>query len=159
MQLSSAMNMHVQHLFRFLLWLLSGVYPGVKLLDHVVIVCLLLWGTSFSSPEWLHLITNHVHGSDFSTSSPTLVIFFFFYIAILMGMKWGDWFLNLIWFCCCSVAQSCPTHCDPMDSSTPGSHVLHNLPESAQTHVHWVSDAIQSPHPLSPTSPLALSLS
>ena len=42
-----------------------------------------------------------------------------------------------------------------MDSSTPGSHVLHNLPESAQTHV---SDAIQSPHPLSPTSPLALKI-
>ena len=87
MQLSSAMNMHVQHLFRFLLWLLSGVYPGVKLLDHVVSVCLLLWGTSFSSPEWLHHITNHVHGSDFSTSSPTLVIFFFFYISYLNGYE------------------------------------------------------------------------
>ena len=42
---------------------------------------------------------------------------------------------------CCSVAQSCPTFCDPMDYSTPGFSVLHHLPELAQTLVHWVSDA------------------
>ena len=46
-----------------------------------------------------------------------------------------------------------------MDCSTPGFPVLHHLPECAQTQVHWVSDAIQSFHPLSPPSPLALSLS
>ena len=40
----------------------------------------------------------------------------------------------------------CPTLCDPMDCSTPGFPVLHHLPEFAQTHVHWVSDAIQSSH-------------
>ena len=45
--------------------------------------------------------------------------------------------------CCCSVAKSCPTLCDPMDFSTSGFPVLHYLPEIAQTHVHWVSDAIQ----------------
>ena len=38
-------------------------------------------------------------------------------------------------YCCCSVAQSCPTLCDPMDSSTPGFPVLHHLPELAQTHL------------------------
>ena len=48
-----------------------------------------------------------------------------------------------------SVAQSCPTLCDPMDGSMPGLSVHHQLPESTQTHVHWVSDAIQPPHPLS----------
>ena len=42
---------------------------------------------------------------------------------------------------CCPVAQSCPTLCDPMDCSTPGFSVLHYLLESAQTHVHWVSEA------------------
>ena len=42
-----------------------------------------------------------------------------------------------------SVAQSCPTCCDPMDCSTPGLLVRHQLPESTQTHVHWVGDAIQ----------------
>ena len=57
-----------------------------------------------------------------------------------------------------SVAKSCPTHCDPMDCSTPGFPVLRYLPELAQTHVHWVSDAIQPSHPLSSPSP-ALNLS
>ena len=43
----------------------------------------------------------------------------------------------------CSVARLCPTPCDPMDCSTPGFPVLHYLPEFAETHVHWVGDAIQ----------------
>ena len=54
-----------------------------------------------------------------------------------------------------SVAQSCPTLCDPMNRSTPGLPVHHQLPEFTQTHVHWVSDAIQPSHPLSSPSPLA----
>ena len=53
------------------------------------------------------------------------------------------------------VAQSCPTLCNPMNSSTPGLPVHHQLPEFTQTHVHRVSDAIQSSHPLSSPSPLA----
>ena len=48
---------------------------------------------------------------------------------------------------CCSVAQSHPTLCDPTDCSTPSFPVLHYLPELAQTHVHWVDDAIQPSHP------------
>ena len=47
-----------------------------------------------------------------------------------------------------SVPQSCPTLCDPMNRSTPGLPVHHQLPEFTQTHVHWVSDAIQPSHPL-----------
>ena len=58
-----------------------------------------------------------------------------------------------------SVAQSCPTLCDPMDCSTPGLPVYHQLPEFTQTHVHWVSDAIQPSHPLSYPSPPAFDLS
>ena len=54
-----------------------------------------------------------------------------------------------------SVAQSCPTLCDPMNRSTPGLPVHHQLPEFTQTHVHQVSDAIQPSHPLSPPSPPA----
>ena len=45
---------------------------------------------------------------------------------------------------CCSVAQSCLSVCNPMDFSTPGFPVHHQLPELAQIHVHWVSDAILS---------------
>ena len=54
-----------------------------------------------------------------------------------------------------SVAQSCPTLCDPMNHSTPGLPVHHQLPEFIQTHVHRVSDAIQPSHPLSSPSPPA----
>ena len=57
-----------------------------------------------------------------------------------------------------SVAQSCPTLCDPIDCSTPGFHVHHQLVKLAQTHVYWAGDAIQSSHPLSSPSPLAFSL-
>ena len=58
-----------------------------------------------------------------------------------------------------SVAQSCPTLCHPMNRSTPGFPVHHQLPESTQTHVHWVGDAIQPSHPLSSLSPPAFNLS
>ena len=54
-----------------------------------------------------------------------------------------------------SVAQSCPTLCDPMNCSTPGLPVHHQLPEFTQTHIHRVSDAIQPSHPLSSPSPPA----
>ena len=49
--------------------------------------------------------------------------------------------------------------CDPMDCSTPSFPVLHHLPDFAQTHVHWVSDAIQPSHSLSPPSPPVFNLS
>ena len=58
-----------------------------------------------------------------------------------------------------SVAQSCRTLCNPMNCSTPGLPVHHQLLESTQTHVHWVGDAIQPSHPLSSPSPPALNLS
>ena len=54
-----------------------------------------------------------------------------------------------------SVTQLCPTLCDPMNHSTPGLPVHHQLPEFTQTHVHQVGDAIQPSHPLSSTSPPA----
>ena len=58
-----------------------------------------------------------------------------------------------------SVAQLCPTLWDPMNHSTPGLPVHHQLPEFTQTHVHWVGDAIQPSHPLLSPSPPALGLS
>ena len=66
-------------------------------------------------------------------------------------------------FCCSaqfsSVAQSCPALCDPMDRSTPGLPVHHQLLQFTQTHVHRVSDAIQPSHPLLSPSPPAFNLS
>ena len=61
--------------------------------------------------------------------------------------------------CCCSVSQLCLILCGPVEYSMPSFPVLYHLPEFAQTHVYWVSDAIQPRHPLSPTSPPALNLS
>ena len=58
-----------------------------------------------------------------------------------------------------SVAQLCPTLCDPMDCSMPNFPVHHQLSELTQTHVHRVSDAIQSSHPLWSPSPPAFNLS
>ena len=58
-----------------------------------------------------------------------------------------------------SVTQLCPTLCDPMNHSTPGLPVQHQLLEFTQTHVHRVADAIQASHPLSSPSPPALNLS
>ena len=57
-----------------------------------------------------------------------------------------------------SVAQSCPTLCNPMNLRTPGLRVYHQLWESTQTHVHWVVDAIQPSHPPSSPSAPALNL-
>ena len=60
---------------------------------------------------------------------------------------------------CSSDIQSCPTLWDPVNCSMPGLPVHHQLSEFTQTHVHWVSDAIQPSHPLSSPSPPAFNLS
>ena len=69
------------------------------------------------------------------------------------------WWNNILDIQFSSVTQSCLTLCNPMNCSTTGLPVYHQLPESIQTHVHWVSDAIQPSHPLSSTFPPALNLS
>ena len=61
-------------------------------------------------------------------------------------------------YCCCSVAKSCPTLFGSLDHSMPGFPVFHYLLEFAQTHVHWVGDAIRPSHPPSSPSPPALNL-
>ena len=60
-----------------------------------------------------------------------------------------------VWVQFSSVAQSCLTLCDPVNRSTPGLPVHHQLPEFTQTHIHRVGDAIQPSHPLSSPSPPA----
>ena len=77
----------------------------------------------------------------------------FFKIPVNCFMAWDD----SVQFS--SVAQLCPTLCDPMNHSTPGLPVHHQLLEFTQTHVHVVGDAIQPSHPLLSPSPLALNLS
>ena len=67
--------------------------------------------------------------------------------------------LLLVLLIMCSVTQSCLTLCNPMDCSMPGFSVLHHLLELAQTHIHWVGDAIQPSCPLSSPSPPAFHFS
>ena len=67
--------------------------------------------------------------------------------------------LNLICHCCYSVPRSRPTLCDPEDCSMPALPVPHHLLRFAQVHVHCTGDAFQPSHPLTPSSPSALSLS
>ena len=62
----------------------------------------------------------------------------------------SDLHIQMLTGCCCSVTQLCLTLCDPINCSRPAFPVLHHLLEFAQTHVHWVSVAIQSSHPLFP---------
>ena len=70
-----------------------------------------------------------------------IAIFILFY-------GWVVFYSVYIYLCCCSVTKSCPTLSVSMNCSTSGFPVLHYLPEYAQTHVHWVSDAIQPSHPV-----------
>ena len=60
--------------------------------------------------------------------------------------KWGEQPLFSVQIS--SVSQACPALCNPMDCSTPGLLIHHQLPKFTHTHVHWVSDAVQPSHPL-----------
>ena len=79
------------------------------------------------------------------------------YKAMLSEKKTKNRMYILVHFS--SVTQSCPTLCEPMDCSTPGLPVHHQLLEFTQTHVHWVGDAIQASHPLLSPSPPTFNLS
>ena len=81
------------------------------------------------------------------------------YVFKIFEPLWYFFLLMLGAECYCSVAKLCLTLCNPMDCSTPGLPVPYHLLEFAQTHVHWVGDAIQPSHPLSSPSPSAFSRS
>ena len=77
------------------------------------------------------------------------------YVSFPLVLQFGHFLLNHLSVQFSSVAQSCPTLCDPMNRITPGLPVHHHLPEFTQTHVHRVHDAIQPSHPLLSPSPPA----
>ena len=85
--------------------------------------------------------------------------------GLYTGLMWLDisLFFNGKWStfcgCCCSFSQLCPTLCDPMSCGMPSFPVLGLLPQFAQTHVHWVRDAIHLYRSLSFPPPLAFNLS
>ena len=79
--------------------------------------------------------------------------------VVRQSVGFGQFSLHAPLLRCCSVTKSCLTLCDPMNRSTPGFTVHHQLPELTQTHVRWVGDAIQPSHPPSSPSPSAFNLS
>ena len=81
----------------------------------------------------------------------SISIYVYRYIHIISLHSFPLWFITQF----SSATQSCLTLCDPMDCSTPGLPVHHQLPELTQIHVHWVRDAIQSAHTLSSPFPPA----
>ena len=112
-----------------------------------------------SSLPWFMDLTFQVPMQYCSWQHPTLVL-----SPVISTTGWyfcfgsvSSFFLEFSQFS--SVAQSCPTLCDPMNHSTPGLPVHHQLPEFTQIHVHQVSDAIQPSHPPSSPSPSAFNLS
>ena len=123
-------------------WLPSGMWDLSSLImDRACVSCIGRW------------ILNHSTTRDV----PVFSLFFFSYthtpdlnqqhcLPKILG--------HVMATCCCSVSQSCPTLCNPIDCSTPGFPDVHHVLELAQTYVHRVGDTIQPSHPLSSPSPI-----
>ena len=128
-------------------WILLIPFPA-RGQDNISVIDMTLWIMERGSRRLEHLF----HVKNCWGQSPVSSSLSFY----CRQEAWvpGDWGCGR-----CSVAKLCTTLCDPMNCSTPGFPVLQYLPEFVQTHVLWVSDAIQPSHPLSPPSPLALNLS
>ena len=108
-------------------------------------LCLPNISTTFSNLKYLpeFALCDAPFGNGFLVHS-----FYFWKIGVKVSICFGSVQFN-------SVAQSCPTLCVPVNRSTPGLPVHHQLPEFTQNHVHQVGDAIQPSHPLSSPSPPA----
>ena len=113
--------------------------------------------TPYLTPEFLsHTLSwGWQRGVKFEFLKLSLVFIFSNYLRVFSF----DNFLPIFPKHFSSVAQLCPTLCDPMNCSTPGLPVHHQLPESTQTRIHRVGDAIQPSHPPSSPSSPALNLS
>ena len=139
--------------FIFKLYKIVLVLPNIKKNPPQVYMCSPSWTLlpppSPYHPSGLSQYTSPKHPEAFRTSLMKRAI----KMSFVMLMRW----LWAVQFS--SVAQSCPTLCDPRECSMPGLPVHHQLPEFTQIHIHWVSDAIQPSHPLSSPSPLTFSLS
>ena len=138
------------------------------------------WGVSLRLDEILQVLMYKKRESRFLSFSPLHIHFIeegnisisggeeCLWASFSFSVKWiHSWYLchgSVLRICAWhtvqfSLAQLFPTPCDPMDCSTPGLPVHHQLLVFTQTHVHWVSDAIQPSHPLSSPSPPAFNLS
>ena len=130
-------------------------------------VCLWGWGASLSQCGWVDPLESPStpHFGNFMEAS---LLHFQPLSPLWRTRVWAEHFklLMMVWSTwwstpppgthLSSVTQSCPTLCNPMNHSTTGLPIHHQLPEFTQTHVHRVGDAIQPSHPLSSPSPPAL---
>ena len=157
------------------LLLLPSIFPSIRDFSSESAVHIRwpkYWNLSFSispSKEYPRLISLKIDCFDLLAVQGTLRVFFsttvqrYQFFSILPSLQFS--FHNHTWpqerpsVQFNSVAQLCLTLCDPMDCIMPAFPVDDQLPELTQTHVHWVSDAIQSSHPLSSPSPPAFNLS
>ena len=139
----------LQHLL-FVDFLMMVILTSVVLICIVLFICISL---IISIVEHLFMCLLAIYMSSLEKcllrSSAYILIGFFFLLL----------FSCMSCLCISSVAQSCPTLCDPMDCSMPGFPVHHQRLEFTQTHVHLVSGAIQPSPPLSSPSPPAFNLS
>ena len=99
----------------------------------------------------LHLLHWQVDSLPLRHMGSPLNTYKYFVIAYMHAFA----YIRVVLF---SRSESCPILCHPMDCSTSGFTVLHHLPELAQTHIHWISDAIQPSHPLISSSLPAFNL-
>ena len=103
-----------------------------------------MWLSDWTTKHWRHAkhwASMQRGGHDWSNLAATAV-FHCIYVLQLLHPFICSWIYRLLpSFQFSSVAQLCPTFCDPIDCSTPGFPVHHQFPELAQTHVHWVGDA------------------
>ena len=145
-------------------WKLSSK-SGSIWLNYVNIFPTLAWLQGWAGAGFQHGFLSSTPSTEYNLQGKKLGICLFIYFGVIYFLTnilddflWSSKFRYcMIQFS--SVAQLCLTLCDPMNCSTPGLLVHHQLPESTQTHVHWVSDAIQLSHPQSSSSPPALNLS
>ena len=118
--------------------------------------------SKFSTKAWQRKLNSHEGENERQPEGVIASKKFVFYLKITCVsciLLHNSFLFVLISVQFSSVTQSCPALCSPMDCSMPGLPVHHQLPEFTQTHVHWVSDAIQPSHPLSSPSPCTFNLS
>ena len=112
-------------------YLVFSVFSVLQPVCHILLISIRIW--------LIHTLKDFFSLCSFSFSHVVLYCLF----GLILKSEFS------------SVTQSCPTLCNPMDCSKPGFPVCHQLLELAQTHVHWVGEAIKPSHPLlSPDPPL-----
>ena len=144
--------MNMGMLISFLISVLISLdkFPEMELLDHMIVLFLVFGRSSIlffivAAPIYIPI--------NSAQEFPFLYILASTFCQTVLSLSihvFPAWHQTHLIHCYGSVAKLCPTLCNPMDWSMPGFPVLHYLPELAQTHVHWVSDAIQTSHPLLP---------